>query len=172
MRYGLVMEPIFAEGSMSKTISRAVAAAILVAASGPTLALAQDKPQAAAPSAAGRFTLQKVEGGVVRMDNETGEMSLCHADGQSLACKPATDDGKRLQARIDDLEKRVATLESEAKGGNLLSKALPTDKDLDQAMNVFERLVRRVFGMANDLNREFQSQPKEEGGTAGPPQKT
>lgn len=124
------------------------------------------------PADSGRYSIQPVDGGVVRLDRETGEMALCRVDKQVLSCKPADDQGKHLKAEVDQLQKRVARLEAEAKAGNVLSKALPTDKDLDQAMNVFEHLMRRVFGMVNDLNRNFRSDPGSEDGSTGSPQKT
>ncbi len=149
------------------TGSLAAAAMVLAAAlSLPPFAAAQEKP------AAGRYSMQAVDGGVVRMDNRTGEMSLCRVEAGKMACDIATDQRSALQARIDELEKRVARLEGQARDRSAETAPLPTDKDLDRAMNAFERVMRHVFKMVDNLNRDFRERPKPEDGSAGGAEKT
>lgn len=54
---------------------------------------------AAAPQAADsqRYRMQKVEGGVVRLDTLTGEMVLCLAKQDRLVCDPAENRLKALR---------------------------------------------------------------------------
>ena len=129
--------------------SRFLAAGLLTLT--PFLALADDMP-------AGRYQLQPVEGGVVRLDTATGEMTLCKADVGKLACSPsasattttspAAADVAALKARIEALERQLATT----------SKApdLPTDAEVDRSLSIMEKFMRRFMGIAKDLDQQNQ----------------
>lgn len=145
--------------------SSAAGTLLLAAAlSWPSLAAAQGKPEG------NRYSMQPVEGGVVRMDNATGEMSLCHVEAKKMACDMASDQRSALQERIDRLEERVARLEGRLRDQGTEAAPLPTDKDLDRAMNTFERVMRRFFRMVDNLNRDFRQHPGPEGGSDARPE--
>lgn len=126
----------------------------------PFLALADDAP-------AGRYQLQPVEGGVVRLDTATGEMTLCKAEAGKLACAPASSmsvangpvgsDLAALKARVDALERQLA---SGSKGSEL-----PTDAEVDRSLSIMEKFMRRFMGIAKDLDQQNQ-------GSNALPQKT
>lgn len=126
----------------------------------PFLALADDAP-------AGRYQLQPVEGGVVRLDTATGEMTLCKAEAGKLACAPsastttatapAAADLATLKARVDALERQLAS-------GNKGSE-LPTDAEVDRSLSIMEKFMRRFMGIAKDLDQQNQ-------GSNALPQKT
>ncbi|MCD2174598.1 hypothetical protein [Rhizobium sp. C4] len=115
----------------------------------PLFALADDAP-------AGRYQLQPVEGGVVRLDTATGEMTLCKSDAGKLTCAaaaatpaasaPAASDIAALKARVDALERQVA---SGSKGADL-----PTDAEVDRSLSIMEKFMRRFMGIAKDLDQE------------------
>jgi len=138
--------------------SRFLAAGLLTLT--PFLALADDAP-------AGRYQLQPVEGGVVRLDTATGEMALCKADAGKLACTPSAstatattpgaDDLAALKARVDALERQMA---SGSKGSDL-----PTDAEVDRSLSIMEKFMRRFMGIAKDLDQQNQ-------GSNALPQKT
>lgn len=117
----------------------------------PFLALADEPP-------AGRYQLQPVEGGVVRLDTATGEMTLCKADAGKLACSPsasattttspAAADVAALKARIEALERQLATT---SKGSDL-----PTDAEVDRSLSIMEKFMRRFMGIAKDLDQQNQ----------------
>ena len=134
----------------------------------PMSALAEDKPPAA------RYSMQPVDGGVVRMDNETGEMSLCHVEAKAMVCDGPAGDPRAgsLQDRVDRLERRVERLEGRTKEPSAETAPLPTDQDLDRAMNAFERVMRHLFKMVDGLNRDWRDHPEPEKGSAPGPQKT
>ncbi len=115
----------------------------------PFYVLAGDAP-------AGRYQLQPVEGGVVRLDTATGELTLCKADAGKLACAanaetPAAtasqaSDMDALKARVEALERRLA---SPAKGSDL-----PTDAEVDRSLSIMEKFMRRFMGLARELDQE------------------
>ena len=103
--------------------------------------------------APGRYQLQPVEGGVVRVDTATGEMTLCKAAGGALDCAPAAPTGAApglaaLQARVDALERQVA---AQNKAGNL-----PSDEEVDRGLSIMEKFMRRFMGLAHEMDRENQ----------------
>ncbi|HWU64231.1 MAG TPA: hypothetical protein VN112_19620 [Ensifer sp.] len=138
--------------------SRFLAAALLTLT--PCLALADDAP-------VGRYQLQPVEGGVVRLDTATGEMTLCKADSGRLACAPSGSaaaatvpgaaDLATLKARVDALERQLA--------GSNKAPDLPTDAEVDRSLSIMEKFMRRFMDIAKDLDQQNQ-------GSNALPQKT
>lgn len=101
----------------------------------------------------GRYQLQPVEGGVVKLDTATGDMTLCKAVSGSLDCAPAGSASTAaapsvaaLQARIEALEKKVAAL---GKTGSL-----PSDEEVDRSLSIMEKFMRRFMGLAHEMDRE------------------
>lgn len=116
---------------------------------------------AVSPAAAqdsGRYTLQKSPNGYVRLDKQTGEITLCQDKGGQLACRAAVDERKamqdeidRLDGKLDRLERRVSTLEKT--GASASASTLPSDADLDRTMNFMERFFRRFMGIVKEFNQ-------------------
>ncbi|TPW25746.1 hypothetical protein [Pararhizobium mangrovi] len=98
------------------------------------------------------YSLQKVEGGVVRMNNATGEVSMCHTQAGELVCEMAADERNALEKRVEALEKRVDRL-TDGEGDTASGRS--PDRNLDRAMDAVEHAVRRFFAMIDDLNRDF-----------------
>jgi hypothetical protein len=116
-----------------------------------------------------RYTMEKTENGIVRMDTATGEMSLCHERDGRMDCAMAGDQRSALQDRIDRLERRLSTLEKEI--ADLKANrpdALPSDKDLDRAMGVIEDFMRRFFNMVDNLNKDFKDRTGQPEPAPGP----
>jgi hypothetical protein len=99
-----------------------------------------------------RFTFQPVEGGVMRLDTETGHVSHCTRAGESFACRSVADDRAALQEEIDRLKRENAQLRTAGSGkpeqGGALK--LPTEEDIDKAMGVFEKMMRRMMRTFRD----------------------
>lgn len=130
---------------MRKTIVVAAALAAVLPASG---AFSQD---------AERYRLDKTESGYVRMDSKTGEISLCKERSGQLVCTVAADersayqeDIESLRKRVDDLEARIAALES----GDTSSE-LPSNEEFEQTMGMMERFFRRFMGVIQDMEKDF-----------------
>jgi hypothetical protein len=130
---------------MRVTLMLAAAAAALVVA----------EPASSADEA-GRYRLERTDGGFVRMDTETGRMSFCTGQAGGLDCKAASDERPadtaeidRLTRRVEALERRIAELET-GKPQN----ALPTDEEFERTMGFMERFFRRFMGMMQDFQQE------------------
>ncbi len=97
----------------------------------------------------GRFTFQPIEGGVMRLDSETGHVSHCTRTGESLACRSVADDRAALQEEIDRLRRENEELR--LSGGKPSSPGavgrlqLPSEDDIDKAMTMVEKLMRRMM---------------------------
>jgi hypothetical protein len=104
----------------------------------------------------GRYTMTPVEGGFMRLDTETGAVSLCTRKADAWACEPvsdkavSSDERTRLEAENKQLKERIKTLEDsasqsgappqEAPGG--VTK-LPTEKEVDEALDYVERMYKK-----------------------------
>ena len=124
---------------------------------------------AAAPSGEekpGRFTMQPADGGFLRLDTVTGDVSLCAraGAGASFECKPVKDD-RDLQSEIARLAEENKELKAEIKrleemlgldGGPPSPKPrleLPSEEDVDKALSYLERMFKKF----RDKLKEFDS---------------
>lgn len=125
----------------------------------PAVALAQATPPASpAPREAenGRFTLRDTPDGWLRMDGKTGEMSLCSRQNATVTCRMVADDRVALQAEIDRLKaendalRRGGTTAGNRPGGNEQSLNLPSDQEVDRALSLAERIIRRFMAIVRE----------------------
>ena len=109
--------------------------------------------------AADRYTLEKTEDGYVRLDTQTGEMSVCRQEGAELVCRLAADERKaledeidRLGSRLGDVEKRLTALESSPylNPGELL----PSEEQLDKSLDTMEKFFRRFMEVMRDVEKD------------------
>lgn len=116
----------------------------------------------------GRYTLEKTANGYIRMDTQTGAMSICEERGDQLVCKLAADERRafqdeldRLGTKVTDLETRIARIENNPvmNPRNLL----PSEEDFDRSLSLMERFFRRFMDIVRDM--------EDQSGTATP-QKT
>lgn len=100
----------------------------------------------------GRYRMDKTEGGFVRLDTMTGEVSLCREQDGQIVCRMAADERAAFEKELDLLTKRVEVLE---KGGaTALSDAkpaLPTDEEIDRTMSIMEKMMQRFMGIVKNL---------------------
>jgi hypothetical protein len=61
---------------------------------------------------ANRFQLERTDTGVVRLDTQTGAMTLCRDENGTLACRMQPDERAAYEDELDRLEKRVTALEN------------------------------------------------------------
>jgi hypothetical protein len=118
------------------------------------------------------YSLEKTADGYVRMNNKTGEMSICHEKLGQLACKVAAEERTLYEEDIADLKARVAKLEETVAGIGKLPPVvrdnLPSEEDFEKGLNYMEKFMRRFMGLAKELDGENKD------GSSGPavPQKT
>ncbi|WAC27649.1 hypothetical protein [Ancylobacter sp. SL191] len=150
----------------------AVAALPLVAVAPPALAQAGattatpgTTPGPAAPAPG--FSLQAVEGGVLKLDTRTGALSFCSAKAGAYVCEAVPEDRAALEAEISRLQARIAELEK-GRAGVPDIMAPPAGKEgapdapmteearkrLDEALDVAEHAFRRFMDMVNRLRGE------------------
>jgi hypothetical protein len=70
-------------------------------------------PVLAAGEDAGRYSMQPTEGGVVRLDRETGAMSFCTGKDGAWSCKDMAVQESEMKKRVDELEGEKRALEAE-----------------------------------------------------------
>ncbi len=102
----------------------------------------------------GRFSFQPVEGGMMRLDTETGHVSHCTKAGDSFACRSVADDRAAMQDEIDRLKRENEQLRlsggKPANPGVTGRLQLPSEEDIDKAMGIFEKMVRRMMKTFNE----------------------
>jgi hypothetical protein len=137
----------------------------------------------AAPAAAqdapgtenGRYTLNRTDDGYLRLDQQTGHVSVCTRRELGWACHPVPDERSALEEEIARLQKDNAGLKKDmlARGitppGTPQAKATPqpksqqdgkspTDAEIDRAMATAERIWRRLVEMIARLQRDIFTQ--------------
>ncbi|AGK56605.1 hypothetical protein HYPDE_24598 [Hyphomicrobium denitrificans 1NES1] len=131
------------------------------------LALASAAVADTTDNAGGRFTMSPVDGGFLRLDRQTGAVAMCARSGTTWACAPVEDhtptaaaaEVSKLEQENKDLKDRVKALEEtlETKtpldgppGGKM---QLPTDQEVDQALDYLERVYKKVRDRMKDLDK-------------------
>jgi cell division protein FtsB len=109
-----------------------------------------------------RFQLERTEHGVVRLDTETGALTICREDAANsageLICRMAPDERVAYEKELDLLEKRVTALEAQVSNMPPKAGGLPSDEDVDRSLSIMERFMRTFMGIV----REFTGEPKPE----------
>ena len=107
---------------------------------------------ASAAETAERYRLERTEDGYVRLDTQTGAMTLCReADGR-LVCAPAAQGSESpsevesLRERLRVLEGKVAALESGAPVAGL-----PPEEEFERGIGYMERFFRMFMGLVKEF---------------------
>lgn len=111
---------------------------------------------AGAQEADSRYTLEKTADGYVRMDNRTGEMSICTTRDGQLLCRLAADERdawqeevERLTRRLDDVERRLGAVEKQG-----VASELPSEDEFEKSLTMMERFMRRFMDIVKDLDAD------------------
>ena len=116
--------------------------------------LASGAARAEAPAAeppqseAGRFAMSPAEGGLLRLDKQTGAVSFCTVEGGLSVCRIAAEEREALQAEIDRLSRENAQLRAERPGAAPEAaprKGLPGEEEFERALSFTERFFRRMM---------------------------
>ena len=147
------------------------------------LAMLAAAPAWAAADQAGRYTMSPAEGGVVRLDRETGEMSFCSGTEGNWSCKAMPETETALKKRIEELEAEKRALEAERRlrdAPGPSAKApdageppaadavppppgdlpIPNERDVDKLFDYVEGMVKKFKERIERLEREAQKQPE------------
>jgi flagellar motility protein MotE (MotC chaperone) len=106
-----------------------------------------------------RYRLEKSANGYVRMDTQTGAMSICEEKEGQLVCRVAADERSafqdeidRLQDKVKGLDERVSKLENSL--SQKLESSLPSEEDFNKTMSYMERFLRSFMGIVKDMEKE------------------
>lgn len=131
-----------------------------------------------------QYHLVEIEDGLVRIDRQTGEITECQNSDNGWVCRLSADDRLAYEAEINRLDAEVERLEGElamarealddtgqgpsqtpaprdesSQDENLRDRLdLPTDEELDAVMDTAEEVMRRFFGMVQDLREDIEAQ--------------
>lgn len=119
---------------------------ILLSLALPAYAFAQD----ADPS---RFQLERTESGFIRLDRETGAVSLCREAEGNLVCRMAADERAAYEKELDLLGERVTALEKRL-DAQPSQNALPGEAEIEQSLSIMERFMRRFMEIIEEFTTE------------------
>lgn len=109
---------------------------------------------AAEPDAT-RFQLERSGDHFVRLDRQTGAMSLCTEKDGALVCRMAADERAAYEDELDRLADRVSALEK----NTTARPALPTDAEVDRSIGIMERMMRSFMGIVREFQAEDEANP-------------
>lgn len=115
-----------------------------------------------ATSDAWRFKLQKVDGGFLRLDAQTGQVSFCREKDANWTCETVADDRAALEAEIKRLNDRIANLEKQRHDPAERFRT-PSDQEIDQVMGFFEKMMKRFRGVVENLKKEWETEAPNKG---------
>ena len=126
----------------------------------------------------GRFTMSPVEGGFLRLDKESGGVSLCARKADRWACEPVEDRSKtvdekvtRLETENQSLKDRVKSLEDSLATGKPpvaqpdVKIQIPSEEEIDKAMDYVERIFKKFRDRLGRLDKP--SPPPKAGAPGG-----
>lgn len=139
-------------------------------------------PVWAAGEESGRYTMSPAEGGVIRLDRETGAMSFCSGTADNWTCKDMPETESALKKRVEELEGEKRALEAErrlhdgpqAKAPDTSEPPpaadavppppgdlpVPTEKDVDKLFDYVEGMVKKFKERIDRLEREAKKDPE------------
>ncbi len=106
-----------------------------------------------------RFKMQKVDGGFLRLDAQSGQVSFCREKESNWTCDTVADDRAALEAEIKRLNERIAALERQRQDPVDRFRT-PSDQEIEQVMGFFEKMMKRFRGVVETLKKEWQSEGK------------
>lgn len=124
---------------------------------------------ASAAETAERYRLERTQDGYVRLDTQTGAMTLCReADGR-LVCAPAAqgaaqgaDQGAQASSEIEALRERLRILEgrvSALEGGAPVA-GLPPEEEFERGIGYMERFFRMFMGLVREFEGDRTPPPE------------
>lgn len=103
-----------------------------------------------------RFALEKTESGFVRLDRQTGALTLCREKDGALVCRMAADERTAYEEDLTRLEKRVEALEKRLVDGRLPASGepMPSDEEVERSIGIMERFMRSFFGLVEEFKQK------------------
>lgn len=102
-----------------------------------------------------RYSMEKTEAGIIRLDRQTGEFALCKEQAGKVECaetKPAqlSNDERvaLLEKQVADLTARITKLEK----NGATNGTLPSEEEFEKGLSYMERFMRSFMGVAKSLD--------------------
>lgn len=123
-------------------------------------------------SAGGRYTFNKTADGVVRLDTQTGAVSLCSPRTVGWACVAAPEDRAALESEIDRLRGENAALKKEllarglplpagimpepgpSESGNDITIKLPDNADINRALAYVDQMWQQLVAALSRAEKQ------------------
>ena len=109
----------------------------------------------AEPESTARYEMERVDGGFLRLDRQTGEVSHCREIQGAWACQLVPDEREAYQKRLGELEKKNADLHKRLEKTD--EAELPSDEEMDKAFSFFDGFMDRFA----ELARKFRDRMEE-----------
>src|SRR6516165_10855150 len=116
-----------------------------------------------------RYTFKQVDGGYLRLDGRTGQVSICMPRAVGWACQTVADERTALEAEIARLQAENVALKKELLAHNLALPGtvkpgeeepsrlqLPTDAEFNKMMAFVEKVWQRLVDMVGTLQKDTQ----------------
>lgn len=128
----------------------------------------------AAENSSGRYQMQKTDDGILRLDTQTGQMSLCSDTAGRWSCE-SIESGQAASGggdRVAKLERENEQLKDDVKrlegmiglDGATPKKrdrfVLPSEEDVDRAMTMVEKMLKRFKDALEDLENKDGTEKK------------
>jgi hypothetical protein len=140
----------------------------------PSTSVSPPEPQ----NPGGRFSFHRVQDTLVRLDSQSGQVSICRLGANGWSCQTVPDDRAALESEISrlqsdnaDLKKQLLALGMSPPGGSqppppgvktpertpnaMPETRLPSEADLDRAMAFISKAWRRMVEMMAEFQREM-----------------
>jgi hypothetical protein len=119
----------------------------------------------------GRYSMHKTDDGFIRLDTETGAVSICRKTDGDWSCRPTPDEASKLRAEIDSLRHRNDELSRQLAARTGQPKRapdaygsdndrsehktfrLPSEKEVDKALDYFESILKKFQERLKRLER-------------------
>ena len=102
-----------------------------------------------------RYEMERVDGGFLRLDRQTGDVSHCREIKGVWACQLVPDERKAYERRIADLERKNADLHKRLNGPGAEAD-LPTDEEMDKAFSFFDGFMDRFAELARKFRDRME----------------
>jgi len=122
----------------------------------------------------GRFTMLETKDGIIRLDKQSGTMSTCTNTASGWSCQPMSNQDlsplpdsetlSQLKKENLDLKQRLEKLEKgeDYKPSKSREKLkLPSDEEVDQAIEYIEKMIRKFKGSMDKLKENTQTPDQE-----------
>ncbi len=136
----------------------------------PFMATAEDPTVENGQSADGRYTLERQGNRFVRLDTQTGQMSVCWIRHEELVCRLAVDERNAYLDEIVTLQNRLDRANGERKGDRLAKQRhfddkehdddihdddYALEKEFDRALDYSAKALRRFFDVMRELRDDY-----------------